>query len=168
MIVFFCSFNCPGFGWNTTAILSDFPGRIGFLGLIGVVQPQLAFTFKITNGCLPVLLTLKLVLLSDSAFTVPKSCSNRSKTKVVKCAKRSFSSAAASLKVASKARSESSLASILDTISVFEVSLNSYPLQPWLHAKTNLNQWFNYGLNPTTWTRFSLQQIKLFKENEMK
>jgi len=52
--------------------------------------------------------------------------------------------------------------------SVFEVSLNSYPLQPWLHAKTNLNQWFNYGLNPTTWTRFSLQQLKLFKENELK
>lgn len=51
---------------------------------------------------------------------------------------------------------------------VFEVSLTSYPLQPWVHAKTNLNQWFNYGLNPTTWTRYSLQQIKLFKDSQLK
>lgn len=46
--------------------------------------------------------------------------------------------------------------------SPFEVSLFSYNMQPWNNRNADLRQWFNFGLNPTTWTQYSLMQIKLF------
>jgi hypothetical protein len=48
--------------------------------------------------------------------------------------------------------------------SPFEVSLKTYPMQPWTARSTSgLSQWFNYGLNPTTWTQYSLRQMQLFE-----
>ena len=46
--------------------------------------------------------------------------------------------------------------------SPFEVSLFSYKTQPWMNKNVDLTQWFNYGLNPMTWTKYSIQQIELF------
>jgi hypothetical protein len=50
---------------------------------------------------------------------------------------------------------------------LFEVSLNTYPMQPWT-SRSQLSQWFNYGFNPTTFTRYSIQQTKLFAESKLK
>lgn len=49
--------------------------------------------------------------------------------------------------------------------SPFEISLMTYPVQPWINRKVNLNQWFNYGLNPTTWTKYAISQINIFNES---
>ncbi len=45
--------------------------------------------------------------------------------------------------------------------SPFEVSLKTYSMQPWTAKGAHLRQWFNYGLNPTTWTQYSLRQMEL-------
>ena len=50
----------------------------------------------------------------------------------------------------------------------FEVSLTSYPMQPWTNRNASLNQWFNYGLNPSTWTRYAIQQMALYAGQENK
>jgi hypothetical protein len=46
--------------------------------------------------------------------------------------------------------------------SPFEVSLFSYSTQPWTNRNANLVEWFNYGFNPTTWTKYCLQQMNIF------
>jgi len=43
--------------------------------------------------------------------------------------------------------------------SVFEVSLTSYPMQPWTNKNVDLTQWFNYGLNPSTWSKYCIDQL---------
>jgi len=48
--------------------------------------------------------------------------------------------------------------------SIFEVSLNNYPVQPWLNPRAPLSQWFNYGFNPATFTRYAMQQTNLAKK----
>lgn len=52
--------------------------------------------------------------------------------------------------------------------SPFEVSLKTFPMQPWTSRSSNLSQWFNYGLNPTTWTQYCLRQTKLLETSEAK
>lgn len=47
--------------------------------------------------------------------------------------------------------------------SPFEVSLNSYSLHPWTSRNADVSQWFNYGLTPTTWTEYAVQQTRLWK-----
>jgi hypothetical protein len=47
--------------------------------------------------------------------------------------------------------------------SPFEISLMTYPSKPWTNRNTNLSEWFNYGFNPTTWTKYCLEQIHIFK-----
>ncbi len=60
--------------------------------------------------------------------------------------------------------------------SVFEVSLDEYPSQPWSHAaytfdsttnpKTReialktLNQWFNYNFHPSSWKTYAQYQVE--------
>jgi hypothetical protein len=46
--------------------------------------------------------------------------------------------------------------------SPFEISLFSYSTQPWTNRNANLSEWFNYGFNPTTWTKYCLEQINIF------
>lgn len=46
---------------------------------------------------------------------------------------------------------------------VFSVSLLSYPFQPWSNAHADVSQWFNYGLNPTTWAAYSLRQMQIYE-----
>lgn len=48
--------------------------------------------------------------------------------------------------------------------SPFEVGLFSYPIQPWTNRNAQLSQWFNYGLNPATWSRYALTQISLYQQ----
>lgn len=45
--------------------------------------------------------------------------------------------------------------------SPFEVSLTTYPMQPWTNKNANLSQWFNYGLNPATWSRHACEQASI-------
>ena len=52
--------------------------------------------------------------------------------------------------------------------SPFEVSLKTYPVQPWTSKTSGLSQWFNYGLNPTTWTQYCLRQMQLFEASKTK
>jgi hypothetical protein len=52
--------------------------------------------------------------------------------------------------------------------SVFDVSLNTYPVQPWINPKAQMSQWFNYGFNPATFTRYALRQTELYKTNSVK
>ena len=53
--------------------------------------------------------------------------------------------------------------------SPFEISLMTYPTKPWENKMSNLSEWFNYGFNPTTWTKYCIDQMTLFKaSNEMK
>ena len=52
--------------------------------------------------------------------------------------------------------------------SPFEVSLKTYPMQPWTARTSGLSQWFNYGLNPTTWTQYSLRQMQLLEASNAK
>lgn len=52
--------------------------------------------------------------------------------------------------------------------SPFEISLMTYKLSPWTNRSVVLNEWFNYGFNPTTWTQYCLKQMMIFKKsNEM-
>ena len=51
---------------------------------------------------------------------------------------------------------------------VFEVALSNYPVQPWLNSNANLSQWFNYGFNPSSFTRYCIQQTKLYQKNLIK
>lgn len=46
---------------------------------------------------------------------------------------------------------------------LFSVSLLSYPFQPWSNAHADVTQWFNYGLNPTTWAAYSLKQLHIYE-----
>ena len=46
--------------------------------------------------------------------------------------------------------------------SPFDVSLGTYPMQPWTNKNANLRQWFNYGLNPSTWSTYALDQLKKY------
>ena len=48
--------------------------------------------------------------------------------------------------------------------SPFEVGLASYPIQPWTNRNAKLSQWFNYGFNPATWSKYSLAQIAMFQK----
>jgi hypothetical protein len=50
--------------------------------------------------------------------------------------------------------------------SPFEVSLTNYPNQPWISNNVKLNQWFNYGLNPVTWSRYCLKQMNSVELNK--
>jgi hypothetical protein len=50
----------------------------------------------------------------------------------------------------------------VDGPSMFEVGLASYPVQPWTNRNAKLSQWFNYGLNPATWSKYSLAQIAIY------
>jgi len=47
------------------------------------------------------------------------------------------------------------------SINPFEVSLTSYSYQPWTNKHVDLTQWFNYGLNPSTWSKYCLKQIEI-------
>ena len=51
----------------------------------------------------------------------------------------------------------------VDGPSMFEVGLASYPVQPWTNRNAKLSQWFNYGLNPATWSKYSLSQIAMYQ-----
>lgn len=46
--------------------------------------------------------------------------------------------------------------------SPFEVSLTTYPMQPWHARNADLSQWFNYGLNPSTWSKYAHEQTQLW------
>jgi hypothetical protein len=48
--------------------------------------------------------------------------------------------------------------------SPFDVSLGTYPMQPWTNKNANLRQWFNYGLNPSTWSTYALDQLKKYEK----
>lgn len=48
--------------------------------------------------------------------------------------------------------------------SPFEVGLASYPIQPWTNRNAKLSQWFNYGFNPATWSKYSLAQIAMYQK----
>gem|GEM_PF-5844425 len=48
-----------------TTITSDLPGNTGSLGHVGIVQPQLAFTFLRTRGSFPSLVNLNSTLPSE-------------------------------------------------------------------------------------------------------
>lgn len=52
----------------------------------------------------------------------------------------------------------------------FDVSLGTYPMQPWTNKNANLKQWFNYGFNPSTWSTYALEQQKKYSlcVNELK
>lgn len=50
--------------------------------------------------------------------------------------------------------------------SPFEVSLTTYPMQPWTNKNANLSQWFNYGFNPATWSRHACEQVEILKSNK--
>ena len=50
--------------------------------------------------------------------------------------------------------------------SVFDVSLNTYPVQPWINPTAQMSQWFNYGFNPATFTRYALQQTRLSQQSQ--
>jgi hypothetical protein len=45
--------------------------------------------------------------------------------------------------------------------SPFEVPLTAYSTQPWTNRNVDLSQWFNYGLNPKTWTLYCVEQMRL-------
>ncbi len=55
----------PGFILYCTSITPFFPGKIGSVGLVGTVQPQLLFASLIIKGSLPVLVNSK-VLFPES------------------------------------------------------------------------------------------------------
>ena len=61
-------------------------------------------------------------------------------------------------------------------ITIFDVELTSYPMQPWQRAMNqlkrsvndpaataialqNLRQWFNFNFTPDTWKRYCAQQL---------
>lgn len=50
--------------------------------------------------------------------------------------------------------------------SPFDISLKNYPYQPWTSLNADLRQWFNYGLNPTTWAAYCVEQQKLRAHNK--
>ena len=50
----------------------------------------------------------------------------------------------------------------------FEVSLKTYPMQPWTNKNVDLSQWFNYGLNPSTWASYCVAQMNLYHEAQKK
>jgi len=47
--------------------------------------------------------------------------------------------------------------------SIFDVPLSAYNMQPWLNRNANLQQWFNYGLTPETWTLYANRQLYLYE-----
>ena len=47
-----------------------------------------------------------------------------------------------------------------DTTNAFQVSLTSYPMQPWTNKNVDLKQWFNYGLNPSTWSKYCIDEMQ--------
>ena len=61
------------------------------------------------------------------------------------------------------------------TVTIFDIDLNNYPMQPWQRALNqlrksvndpvatnislhNLKQWFNFNFTPNTWRRYCLAQ----------
>jgi hypothetical protein len=63
-------------------------------------------------------------------------------------------------------------------ITIFDIDLNSYPMQPWQRAMyqlkrsahdpvatnialQNLRQWFNFNFTPDTWKRYCQAQLAL-------
>ena len=52
--------------------------------------------------------------------------------------------------------------------SPFDVSLMSYKSQPWMYRNAQLSQWFNYGLNPSTWSAYSVKQLELYAKHTAK
>ena len=53
----------------------------------------------------------------------------------------------------------------LTTPSVFEIPLDTYNMQPWFTKNVNLNQWFNYGFTPETWTDYASQQMNFYRQS---
>jgi hypothetical protein len=53
-----------------------------------------------------------------------------------------------------------------DALCPFEVSLTSYSMQPWTNRNVDLSQWFNYGFNPSTWSKYCMEQLQYLKKNE--
>jgi hypothetical protein len=49
--------------------------------------------------------------------------------------------------------------------SPFEVPLSMYMMQPWNNRNVNLQQWFNYGLTPATWTTYCRTQMDLLHKS---
>lgn len=44
----------------------------------------------------------------------------------------------------------------------FQVSLASYTLHPWTSRNADLSQWFNYDLNPASWTQYCIEQMRIW------
>ena len=54
-----------------TCIFSDSPGKIGFSGFLGIVHPQVDYTFEIIKGAFPVFLKTNSLTPLSPLFTVP-------------------------------------------------------------------------------------------------
>lgn len=50
--------------------------------------------------------------------------------------------------------------------SPFEIPLDAYTMKPWNNRNVNLSQWFNYGLNPHTWTTYAHRQMAIYKKSK--
>ena len=52
--------------------------------------------------------------------------------------------------------------------SPLEVSLTSYPMQPWTNKNVDLKQWFNYGFNPSTWSKYCIEEMAKSQQSSSK